>query len=67
MGLGTRVTSYHWPISLNFGRISCSPYQFRFENVWLDHPSFNPPCLFGGILGLMENGKVFASFKSMYV
>ena len=35
-----RWTSDHWPIVLETNPFKCGPTPFRFENLWLQHPSF---------------------------
>ncbi|RVW21770.1 LINE-1 retrotransposable element ORF2 protein [Vitis vinifera] len=35
-----RRTSDHWPIALDTNPFTWGPTPFRFENMWLQHPSF---------------------------
>ena len=35
-----RRTSDHWPIVLDTNPFKWGPTPFRFENMWLQHPSF---------------------------
>ena len=35
-----RRTSDHWPIALETNPFKWGPTPFRFENIWLQHPSF---------------------------
>ena len=35
-----RCTSDHWPIVLDTNPFKWGPTPFRFENMWLQHPSF---------------------------
>ncbi|WKA03030.1 hypothetical protein VitviT2T_021168 [Vitis vinifera] len=35
-----RRTSDHWPIALDTNPFMWAPTPFRFENMWLQHPSF---------------------------
>ncbi|KAK9930652.1 hypothetical protein M0R45_027684 [Rubus argutus] len=36
----TRVTSDHCPVLLDTNIVKWGPAPFRFENMWLEHPSF---------------------------
>lgn len=37
---GSRIISDHWLVILTNDRLKWGPCPFRFENMWLDHPSF---------------------------
>lgn len=37
-----RPTSNHYPILLQLGIANGGPQPFRFENMWMEHPSFLP-------------------------
>ncbi|EXC19385.1 Dihydrolipoyllysine-residue acetyltransferase component 3 of pyruvate dehydrogenase complex [Morus notabilis] len=42
--VGVRACSDHFPLILDTHPVKWEPTLFRFENMWLDHPSFRKEC-----------------------